>query len=700
MRLAAAGLALLGCEQDALEDGIPSQVECSSCHGSSQSSAPPRAIGDAIATIEIGVGAHQSHLTDSKTRDAIECRECHLVPRTVEEAGHVDPLPAELHFGPLASAGTSTPAWDRETATCSGSYCHGATLSGGTDTRPRWTQVDGSQAQCQSCHGAPPPPPHPQSERCSACHPQTTASDGTIRVAEGRHLNGAIDLDTQCDACHGSGGDPAPPVDLSGNTATDVRGVGAHRAHLTPAGWRASLVCSDCHQVPERVDQPGHLDSAAPAELAFSALATPENLTPSFSGTTCSNVYCHGVTLQGGFRTTPKWTQVDGTQAACGACHGLPPGGSHPQRTDCEACHREELGPGRTFIRPELHINGQIDVSPSCDTCHGSGGIAAPPFDLAGRTATTYASVGAHREHLAESNWHARVECAQCHVVPESVLAPGHRDSSLPAELTWGDLATHGGAAPVYSASGCRNVYCHGATLSGGFNTEPEWTRVDGSQDSCGSCHSLPPLDGHPPRSDCESCHGDVVGPRNVFVAPALHIDGTVNVVTACDACHGGGGTAAPPLDTTGETETTARGVGAHRSHIAPSSWHAQVACTECHLVPAVSSSPGHYDSALPAELTWGPLATTENAAPNFDGTRCSNTYCHGGTMPTRGGTQRAPIWTRVDGSQGSCGNCHGIPPPAPHPGIPPGSCGPCHPFTGLAPSDPSTHINGVLERQ
>jgi predicted CxxxxCH...CXXCH cytochrome family protein len=76
-------------------------------------------------------------------------------------------------FGPLASEDGSNPVWNRglPDPTCTGVYCHGATLGGGTLTEPIWTKVDGTQAYCGSCHSNPPPPPnHPPASPCADCH--------------------------------------------------------------------------------------------------------------------------------------------------------------------------------------------------------------------------------------------------------------------------------------------------------------------------------------------------------------------------------------------------------------------------------------------------------------------------------------------------------------------------------------------------
>lgn len=72
-----------------------------------------------------------------------------------------------------------------------------------------------------------------------------------------------------------------------------------------------------------------------------------------------------------------------------------------------------------------------------------------------------------------------------------------------------------------------------------------------------------------------------------------------------CSVCHGSQANAAPPVDVSGNSATTETGVGAHQSHLGPSSWRAEISCSECHVVPADVGDPGHADTALPAELTW-----------------------------------------------------------------------------------------------
>jgi len=171
----ACALAWMGaCRKSPLGDGLPQEVTCHSCHGSEDNDAPPRpaALDKTLGTSSIQVGAHQLHVRDGLVRKALACSECHPVPKTVDEEGHVAPGGARMRWGPLAAARGAAPSWDRDTATCSSSYCHGATLKGGNLQRPVWTydevpaeMVTRSDRTCKGCHGYPPPSPHPQDTR-------------------------------------------------------------------------------------------------------------------------------------------------------------------------------------------------------------------------------------------------------------------------------------------------------------------------------------------------------------------------------------------------------------------------------------------------------------------------------------------------------------------------------------------------------
>jgi len=174
-------LTALGCRSDPLADGQFDEWTCSSCHGGESNAAPPTALNGDVDASSPGVGAHQAHLVGGRLRDGVACTECHHVPGTVHEVGHLDPRPADLDWGSLATAGGAAPAFNRNELRCAGTYCHGGTLSGGLDPDPVWNQVGQGESGCGWCHGAPPPAPHPAGDNCNKCHPDTVAEDG------GRH---------------------------------------------------------------------------------------------------------------------------------------------------------------------------------------------------------------------------------------------------------------------------------------------------------------------------------------------------------------------------------------------------------------------------------------------------------------------------------------------------------------------------------
>ncbi len=409
---------------------------CNTCHGNADNAAPPTSTKGLTATTDLAVGAHQSHLRDGSLRNAIECSECHIVPATPSSSGHLNGV-VEVFVagaGQLARAGGAMPSWNAD-GTCSGVYCHGAVLgAGGTNHQPIWTNVDGTQAACGTCHGLPPPVSqgHPSVTgglaACAACHPGTVKSDGTIDVAGGKHVNGVVDVA----AAH-----------LSGWSDPTAHGYGANRQGLA--------YCQSCH----------------------------------------------GVDFDGG-----------SSGISCNACHG----GSAWQ-TNCTFCHGD---PARTAtaIDPQLP--------------------AAPPVGTQGQEAASTIAVGAHQPHLAAGAAANAFACTECHPVPTDL---SHVDGKPPA-MAWGSLAKANGAIPTWdrtTTQSCSN-YCHGQTLtsSGGSNTMPVWTSVDGTQAACDTCHATAQIQTgkHPVHIvvqgfSCSACHSNYTA---TSINPAIHVNGTRDV--------------------------------------------------------------------------------------------------------------------------------------------------------------------------
>ena len=372
------GASCLKCHSDA-------PTGCSTCHG-----APPP------------TGAHLAHAKGATLGRMLDCGECHIKPKDWKDPGHLfdadgkllpDPPVATINFGDSAKApwhGTaSNPAWNKDTETCTNVYCHGGPFNDANAkaSPPKWTGGP-SQGECGACHGTP-PSDHKSNLACDTCHGKVV--DGSGRIADGaRHLDGKISLGDEsggCWACHGSPDNPAPPRDLAGSSDPKSLGVGAHAAHLGAAHrLSAPVKCVDCHQVFQKVTDPGHIDSTLPAEVfpvetTAQSVAFKDGAMPAWdrNAATCKNVYCHGngatlgKDLSVNLKRSPKW--LGGSpEAVCGVCHGLPPADDAHKGPiglkDCAGCHRttmDETGQvivtGAPGQETSAHINGVVDVT-------------------------------------------------------------------------------------------------------------------------------------------------------------------------------------------------------------------------------------------------------------------------------------------------------------------------------------------------
>jgi predicted CxxxxCH...CXXCH cytochrome family protein len=560
---------------------------------------------------------------------------------------------------------------------------------------------------------------------CDACHGANgtgPAGGGSAQACDSCHAPaGFADWRTNCTFCHGdrASGRPVPPQDVL-NAAAGVR-VGAHGSHvLGTHGVMAPLACTACHpETPTIAYDPGHVDAATAtvATLSGDSHGWDRTFTSAEGSGTCAAAACHGANLAASSRGTasqPVWTLTDGSQAGCGACHRAPPADPRHLRAStpasCSACHAGTVSAaGAILLAGGLHVNGSVDLQgATCTSCHGDPGrqagagedplvAASPPLDKLGGNG---AAVGAHAAHLTRTDLRAqKLGCSACHLVP-ATLDHANGVTNLP----FGPLATTGGATPSFASGTCNGTYCHGATLAAGGNlTAPAWGAGPAARD-CAACHGNPPPSHAPSATSCANCHG--TGYSQTTVDLAQHIDGGLDLLNlSCTSCHGAAGTgavtganpvaAAPPLGLGGESATTTRAVGAHRSHLEKTNFRAAaIACADCHAVP---TSTTHSDGAI--VLTFGSLARTGGLVPAFGGTTCASVYCHGASA----GGPAAVTWAgaydpAATATTLGCSSCHGAPPALPHPQN--AACGGCHGagYSATAVNKP-THVDGTLQR-
>ena len=290
-------------------------------------------------------------------------------------------------------------------------------------------------------------------------------------------------------------------------------------------------------------------------------------------------------------------------------------------------------------------------LAASCSSCHGTAG---------GYSVATYQdAIGVN---------HARVALA------------GDAGSTL-LEILDPQTATasHAGFAEVFAAL---RIWI----LDDELAYEPSQVHVAGIQDPAQpGFHKQLVIDRGYDLGLCQKCHGgDFSGGTSGVSCNSCHKD----TPAGCTTCHG-----QPP------------NTFAHVAHVIDSPLRRGLDCGECHMKPSAWNDPGHIRDAAgvllspPAQVIFGALASTvtdtRSAPPRFDGTRCTNVYCHGAAFDDASAVLVAPLWSGGPEAR-ACGSCHGVP-PANHHG---GKCETCHGAVvdaSLAIVDPDRHIDGKV---
>jgi predicted CxxxxCH...CXXCH cytochrome family protein len=574
--------------------------------------------------------------------------------------------------------------------TCSAIYCHGSTLTGGSNTSPSWVGGTG-QVQCGTCHGA------------SSANPPTTASHS-------RHAGaGAGQLQIPCASCHGVI-----------NDTKHVRGT---------VKWNFAAINGQYK---------------TPSGRYYTMSGSTGRLAPSSSYGTCNTIYCHSNGGPNGAAIVYATMTWGGAALNCGSCHanmstvagGASNGGHFKHASagnaggpalECSSCH---TGYTATTTNGATHANKLVELSTvtgyskaspmaasgawgtcsasqchgqatglawnngsiwqsggdRCTTCHSStaSGAVTPgnPFYSTEyptkQTLNTNAKVGAHTLHLTNLNvMNASLNCADCH---GAVALKDSTHMNGVANFKWSTLANYSGAlTPTYNpATGtCSNVYCHGAAMPGtdtsGNNRSPSWKTpfmpASLTPESCKSCHGFPPVNAnHPslatptsfPTDACSGCHPNMSATgttyADIFVDKSVHINRIVNATGGgCNGCHG-----YPPANkrfkgtqnnwSSARMENYTGGGGAHTvaGHISPSATPDQgwANCTNCHKESDHAMSPLAFKPSSNIKVSIDPKfkfsvnRTPKYTSNNLDGAlhvpgNCSNVSCHFRKSPT-----------------------------------------------------------------
>lgn len=265
--------------------------------------------------------------------------------------------------------------------------CHASNLTGGTaqvsclDCHPSLS-IHNKQINdftSQNFHGKYIASKNWNMTECQKCHGEFYAGGSSSPTCYTCHKDAGGP--EACNTCHGDftkTSQVAPPRALNNAISTTDPGVGAHTLHLAQIKIAPKNVeCNECHSIPTNFRSAGHIDSSPKAEVIFKG--QPSNANYNFNNYKCANTYCHGnfefkkTTSKYPFVYTedkiegnnysPIWNKVDGTQAACGTCHGLPPKGHQASSlTACATCHTGVVDNRGNIVDPSKHINGKTNV--------------------------------------------------------------------------------------------------------------------------------------------------------------------------------------------------------------------------------------------------------------------------------------------------------------------------------------------------
>ena len=191
--------------------------DCSFCHGSAETPAPPESFDDTLVDQRFPHPAHVNSPGDNG-HAAYSCDTCHQAPTDFLDVGHLfDESPGRAETD-LSRGVSAQGAWDAETYSCSNTWCHGD----GQKHNGSVAADDGTR-DCGDCHGDANSSNSLSGEHnehvrhkveCQECHSTVVSGDSQITGPE-LHVDGSVQVviedpnitmndELRCEgACHG-----------------------------------------------------------------------------------------------------------------------------------------------------------------------------------------------------------------------------------------------------------------------------------------------------------------------------------------------------------------------------------------------------------------------------------------------------------------------------------------------------------------
>jgi predicted CxxxxCH...CXXCH cytochrome family protein len=528
----------------------------------------------------------------------ISCEKCHI-----ETTASTNPNPATmtlinstnggLHLNGIENVvfkdiGGQTGTYDPGTGVCSATYCHGG-------SSPFW----GNAAAGLTCEG---------------CHQSQGPDSGTFTGAHQRHTDVASNYNLSCENCHAlldsttnrqhTGG---PFVDPQ---IVEIEFTDASGTHLQGGGAELYRYMN--------IDNNPHVGAPATPTYTNSGVSAGTDSVNSgitWTAGTCSTVWCHSnanpivgpgsstthtvhvddpsydfkclechadtvttavedITSAGGFSN-----HVDGEKDVVFDGSGISAGGTWTSPTCTVYCHSDGAG-GPAVQTPNWTQANTGD----CGDCHGANNVTAP--------AST-----PHGTHVLSANGY-QFACVRCHT---GIVTDTASSAVLP-DLVNNSIHVNGFPNAVINGSGplgggsfddatntCSTTYCHGNGAGGAGIETPDWDDV--ATGDCGDCHGVSRAT--PPSS--------LVHKRHVANLTTISPNQDDGYLFACEKCH-----------------TTIVSFTINST-----------------VPPQLLDNSVHVNGVRNAILN-GVDPLINNGLADWNGSNCSNLYCHGADMPNQ----------------------------------------------------------------